>query len=113
MLEVFLATRLVVDTGMNLLGWSLAEGRQYMRDHTLESETQIATESLRYSADMPGQALAYQMGKLELLALREQAASELGDSFDVRGFHETVLEHGSLPMTVLREHVEWWIEQQR
>ncbi len=113
MLEVFLATRLVVDTGMNLLGWSLEEGREFMREHTLESETQIATESLRYSADMPAQALAYQMGKLEFLELRERAQAALGERFDLPAFHEALLENGSLPMAVLEEHVDWWIEQQR
>ena len=64
-LEVFLATRLIVDTGMNSMGWSLERGRETMRHHTLESETQIQTESLRYSADMPGQALAYQIGQAQ------------------------------------------------
>ncbi|MEM6703080.1 MAG: DUF885 domain-containing protein [Acidobacteriota bacterium] len=111
-LEVFLATRLVVDTGMNLLGWSLEEARDFMREHTLESETQIGTESLRYSADMPAQALAYQMGKLEILELRRRASEALGERFDLRLFHETLLENGSLPMAVLAEHVDWWIEQQ-
>ena len=111
-LEVFLATRLVVDTGMNLLGWPLEQAREFMREHTLESETQIGTESLRYSADMPAQALAYQMGKLELLELRKKATEALGDRFDLRLFHEALLENGSLPMAVLAEHVDWWIEQQ-
>ena len=111
-LEVFLATRLVVDTGMNLLGWSLQEGRDFMREHTLESETQIATESLRYSADMPSQALAYQMGKRKFQQLRARATESLGESFDIRRFHAAVLEHGSLPMRVLEQHIDWWIEQE-
>ncbi len=112
-LEIFLATRLVVDTGMSALGWSLEQGREFMREHTLESETQIGTESVRYSADMPAQALAYQMGKLELLRLRRHAEAELGDAFDLRAFHEALLEHGSLPMAVLGEHINWWIAQQK
>ena len=111
LIESFLATRLVVDTGMNVLDWSLEQGREFMRDHTIESETQIGTESVRYSADMPAQALAYQMGKMELRRLREHAAAELENDFDIREFHEAVLEHGSLPMTVLKEHIDWWIEQ--
>ena len=109
-LEVFLATRLVVDTGMNLLGWSLEDGRSYMREHILESETQIGTESLRYSADMPAQALAYQMGKLKFIELRERAQAALGERFDIRAFHETVLENGSVPMAVLEAHIDRWIE---
>ena len=112
-LEIFLANRLVVDPGMNGLGMSLEEARQHMRDNTFESETQIATETLRYSTDMPGQALGYQMGKRALMQLRAHAEEELGDDFDLRGFHEAVLSPGALPMTVLEEHIDWWIEQQR
>ncbi|MEE2775429.1 MAG: DUF885 domain-containing protein [Acidobacteriota bacterium] len=112
-LEIFLATRLVVDTGMNVFGWTLEEGREYMREHTLESETQIATESLRYAADMPAQALAYQMGKLKFIELRERAAQSLGERFDVRRFHEAILENGSLPMSVLERHIDRWIEEER
>ncbi len=113
MLDVFLASRLVVDTGMNLLGWSLEQGRAYLRDHTLESENQINTESLRYSADVPGQALAYQMGKQRILELRQQAREALGERFDIRRFHEAVLAPGSLPIAVLERHVAWFIEQER
>jgi uncharacterized protein (DUF885 family) len=112
-LEIFLASRLVVDTGMNSLGWSLEQGRAYQREHTLESETQIASESLRYSTDMPGQALAYQMGKRKLLELRRHAEEELGPRFDVRRFHEAILAPGSLPLAVLERHIEWFIEQER
>jgi uncharacterized protein (DUF885 family) len=112
-LEVFLANRLVVDPGMNLLGWSLEDGRQFMREHTLESQTQIDTESLRYSADMPAQALAYQMGKLKFIELRDRAATELGDDFDIRAFHEAVLEHGSLPMAVLEEVIDRFIAENK
>ncbi|MDX1395939.1 MAG: DUF885 domain-containing protein [Gemmatimonadota bacterium] len=110
-LESFLATRLVVDPGMNYFGMTLEEARAFMRENTLESETQIATESLRYSTDMPGQALAYQMGKRRLLELRADAQSRLGPSFDIRAFHETVLDQGSLPLVVLEGRVERWVEQ--
>jgi uncharacterized protein (DUF885 family) len=112
-LEIFLASRLVVDTGMNALGWTLEQGRAYQLEHTLESETQIATESLRYSTDMPAQALAYQMGKLELLELRRRTEEALGERFDVRAFHEAILGPGSLPLAVLERHVEWFLEQER
>ncbi len=113
MLEIFLANRLVVDPGMNALGMSLEEARQHTRDNTFESETQINTETLRYSTDMPGQALGYQMGKRKLLQLRAHAEAELGEDFDLRAFHEAVLSPGALPMTVLEQHIDWWIEQQR
>ena len=113
MMEIFVATRLVVDTGMNLLGWTLEEGRQYMRDHIFDSETQIASESLRYSTDMWGQALGYQMGKRAILGLRRKAEAELGDDFDLRRFHEAVLEPGSLPIAVLESHIDRFIEEER
>ncbi len=113
MMEIFVATRLVVDTGMNLLGWTLEEGRQYMRDHIFDSETQIASESLRYSTDMWGQALGYQMGKRAILGLRRKAEAELGDDFDIRRFHEAVLGPGSIPITVLESHIDRFIEAER
>lgn len=112
MMEIFVATRLVVDTGMNLLGWTLEEGRQYMRDHIFDSETQIRSESLRYSTDLWGQALGYQMGKRAIVDLRRKAEAALGDGFDLRRFHEAVLGPGSLPITVLESHIERFIASQ-
>ena len=112
-LEIFLGTRLVVDPGMNYFDWSLEQGRDFMRESTFESETQIATESLRYSTDMPGQALAYQMGKRKFLELRARAEAELGDDFDIRRFHEAIIGSGSMPMDVLDEHIDWFIEQEK
>jgi uncharacterized protein (DUF885 family) len=105
-MDLFLSTRLVVDTGMNALGWSRERAMDYMRAHTFESETQIGTESLRYSADMPGQALAYKMGSRTIRALRERMRERLAERFDVRRFHEAVLMHGSMPLGVLEQHVE-------
>jgi uncharacterized protein (DUF885 family) len=113
MMEIFLANRLVLDPGMNALGMSLEEAREFMRANTFESETQIGTETLRYSTDMPGQALGYQMGKRRLMEIRQRAMDELGDAFDLRAFHEAVLSPGALPMSVLEEHIERWIVQQR
>jgi uncharacterized protein (DUF885 family) len=103
--ERFTAQRLVVDTGLGALGWTLQRAREYMRANTTESGTQIATETLRYATDLPGQALAYRIGYLEFQALREQTASASGASFDVRDFHETVLGTGALPFPVIREHL--------
>jgi uncharacterized protein (DUF885 family) len=105
-MDLFLSTRLVVDTGMNALGWSRERAMQFMRDHTLESATQIATETLRYSTDMPGQALAYKLGSRTLRELRERMRAKLGASFDVRRFHQAVLGHGSMPLALLEQHVE-------
>jgi len=108
-LELFLANRLVVDPGMNLLGWTLEQGREYMREHTLESETQIASETLRYSTDIPGQAVAYQMGKRRILELRAKAQAALGERFYIRRFHEAVVGSGALPLAVLEKQVDRFI----
>lgn len=112
-LEIFLATRLVVDPGMNYFDWSLEQARDFMRESTFESATQIATESLRYSTDMPAQALGYQMGKRKFLELRARAEAELGDDFDLRRFHEAIMGPGSMPMQVLEGHIDWFIEQEK
>ena len=111
--EIFFSTRLVVDTGMNYYGWSLEKGRQYMRDHTFQSETEIETESLRYSTDMPGQALNYHAGFQRLLDLRERARELAGDDFDIKDFHDAVLGSGGLPMEVLEKHIEWYFDPDR
>jgi uncharacterized protein (DUF885 family) len=110
---MFITVRLVVDTGMNALGWSRDKGVAFMRDNLMETDTQIASESLRYSCDIPGQALAYKMGALEIQRLREKTRAALGPRFDVRRFHEAVLGSGSLPMTALERHVDWFIRQEK
>jgi len=111
-LESFLAARLVVDPGMNYMEWPLERARQFMRSYTVESVTQINSETLRYSTDLPGQALAYQMGRRKLDELRLKAETALGDRFDVRRFHDAVLSAGSLPMAVLEQHIDWFIRQE-
>ena len=105
-MDLFLSTRLVVDTGMNALGWSRDRAMQYMRDHTFESDAQIATETLRYSSDIPGQALAYKLGSRTIRDLRERTRARLGARFDVRRFHDAVLGHGAMPLGVLERHLE-------
>lgn len=112
-MDMFLSTRLVVDTGMNALGWPHAKAREYMREHILESEVQIASETLRYAVNMPGQALAYKMGSAKIWELRRHAEKELGAQFDLRRFHEAVLGSGSLPLSVLEGHIAWWIRQEK
>ena len=105
------SVRLVVDTGLNYMGWSLEQATTYMREHELESETQIRTELLRYTTGTPAQALAYKMGSREILALREKARKELRKNFDIREFHDWVLGSGPMPLEVLAWHVDWCIEQ--
>lgn len=79
----------------------------------METDTQILSETLRYSCDMPGQALAYKMGAMRIVELREKARAALGPKFDVRAFHDWVLASGSLPMTTLDRHVMALINQSR
>ena len=109
LMDMFLSCRLVVDTGMNEFGWSRDSASTYMLARLIESPTQIASETLRYSTDLPGQALGYKIGVLEFLRLREKAKQELGPAFDIRAFHDVVLSSGSLPMTVLAWKVNQWI----
>lgn len=104
--EAFLASRLVVDTGLNALGWNLAQARDYMRANSFFPETEIASETLRYGADIPAQALAYKLGDRALMAMREWMRMALGARFDIRDFHDTVLRAGAMPLPMLAERVE-------
>lgn len=105
-MDAFLTSRLVVDTGMNRLGWSLEQAREYMRRHSGMSETEILSETLRYSCDLPAQALAYKLGDNYILDLREKMRAALGAGFDIRDFHSAVLGPGSLPLADLAWHLE-------
>ncbi|MER8101368.1 DUF885 domain-containing protein [Kitasatospora sp. NPDC094016] len=103
--ERFTAQRLVVDTGLNLGTMSLEQAREFMRANSTEADGQIASDLLRYSTDLPGQALSYRAGFLEFGRLRARAEAELGAGFDVRAFHEAVLGGGALPFPGLRRRV--------
>lgn len=103
--ERFTAQRLVVDTGLNLMGWSLAKAAAFMSANTTESDAQVASEVIRYSTDLPAQALGYRAGYLELNRLRERAEKSWSD-FDVRDFHELVLAPGALPFPVIEESID-------
>lgn len=104
--DSFLSARLVLDTGMNHLGWPLEKARAFMRENTFSGESEIATETLRYSTDMPAQALAYKLGHEKIWDIRRQQAQRLGDSFDIRRFHAAVLGSGAMPMPLLERHVQ-------
>lgn len=108
--DAFLTSRLVVDTGMNALGWSLEQARQYMREHTVLSEAEIRSETLRYSTDIPAQSLAYKIGEIKMHELRQRARTALGNRFDIRDFHDTVLGSGGMPLEVLDWHVNRWLD---
>ena len=98
---------------MNALGWTRQQAIDYLRENTLESDTQIGTETLRYAVDIPAQALAYKMGSATIWDLRHEAEKELGTKFDLRRFHDAVLGGQAMPMNVLEQHVGWWIEGEK
>lgn len=106
MMDAFLTCRLVVDTGMNALGWSLEQARDYMRANAFMPEPEIRSESIRYSCDMPGQALAYKIGEHFLIARREAMQTRLADRFDIRKFHDVVLKPGALPLSIAAQNIE-------
>lgn len=96
----FVAQRLVVDTGLNALGWSLQRARSYMSAMTFEAPEQVATETLRYATDLPGQAVGYRLGYLKLGELRQRLGRP------AKEFHEVVLGPGALPLSVVAQHVD-------
>jgi uncharacterized protein (DUF885 family) len=106
--EMWRAVRLVVDTGIHSKGWTREQAIDYFRANTAVAEKDIAVEVDRYIA-MPGQALAYKVGQLEILRLRQRAQQKLGPRFDIRAFHSLMLESGSLPLPVLESKVDRWI----
>lgn len=108
----FVAQRLVVDTGLNALGWTLEQAHAYMSANTLEKPEQVTSEILRYSTDLPAQALCYRWGFLKFRELRAQAQATLGDRFDLAGFHEAILDQGALPLPVLEQSLREWAEGQ-
>jgi uncharacterized protein (DUF885 family) len=106
--EMWRAIRLVVDTGVHWKHWSRDQMVELFRNYTAMDEPNIQTEVDRYIAD-PGQALAYKIGQMKILALREQARNELGARFDVRDFHDAVLARGALPLDELQKSVDGYI----
>jgi uncharacterized protein (DUF885 family) len=104
------AARLVVDTGLHFYGWSREQALEYMVAHVPMPREFLATEVDRYVV-MPGQALAYLTGKLQILRLRESARDRLGPDFSLPAFHAAVLDHGSLPMPTLARSIEGWLDR--
>jgi len=108
--EMWRACRLVVDTGMHALGWSRQQTIDFMTENTALSHHEIDTETNRYIA-VPGQALAYKLGELKIMELREMAEKELGNQFDIRDFHEAVLMNGPVTLPVLEYQVKGFIRE--
>ena len=110
--ELLRANRLVLDTGVHYKHWTRQQMVDYFRAHSAQDEPTIQAETDRYIV-WPGQALAYKLGQLKIIELRERAKAALGERFDLRAFHDAVLENGAVPLTVLEQQVEAFITARR
>jgi uncharacterized protein (DUF885 family) len=109
--EMWRAVRLVVDTGMHSQGWTRQQSIDFFRDNTGKTDQDITVEVDRYIV-WPGQALAYKLGQLKIRELRTRAEKALGEKFDVRSFHDAVLEQGAVPLDLLEAQVNTWLNAQ-
>jgi uncharacterized protein (DUF885 family) len=109
--EMWRAVRLVVDTGMHSMGWTRQQAIDFFHDNTGKTEQDITVEVDRYIV-WPGQALAYKIGQMKIRELRAEAEKKLGAKFDVRKFHDAVLENGAVPLNVLEAHMKQWTDSQ-
>jgi uncharacterized protein (DUF885 family) len=109
--DMWRACRLVIDTGIHQYGWSRQQAIDYLANHTALSQHEVETEVDRYIS-WPGQALAYKLGELTILKLRQEAETTLGPKFDERSFHDTILALGSVPLNVLEDRMHAWIREQ-
>ena len=110
-MEAWRASRLVVDTGIHYLGWTRQQAIDYMTENTALSPHNIVAEVDRYIG-WPGQALAYKVGELEITKLRRETEAQLGESFDLRAFHDEVLAVGAIPIPLLQKRIHRWIDSQ-
>ncbi len=109
--EMWRAVRLVVDTGMHYRGWTRQQAIDFFKDNAAKTELDIINEIDRYIA-WPGQALAYKIGQLKILELRQRAEQSLGDDFDIRAFHDALLGGGALPLEVLETRMNLWLAEE-
>ena len=110
--EIWRAIRLVTDTGLHAKGWTEADAIKYFSENSSISSGAIQAEVRRYMV-IPGQATGYKIGMLKIQELRKLAETELGDQFDIKGFHDTVLGSGALPLEILEKEVKRWIEKEK
>jgi uncharacterized protein (DUF885 family) len=106
--EIWRAVRLVLDTGLHSKGWTEEQAVEYFKANSAITETQARSEVQRYLV-LPGQATSYKVGMMKIQELRAKAEAALGDKFDIRGFHDTVLAGGGMPLTILERRVDQWI----
>ena len=109
--EMWRAVRLVVDTGMHSKGWTRQQAIDFFRENTGKTDQDITVEVDRYIV-WPGQALAYKLGQLKIRELRTRAEKTLGNGFDIRSFHDAVLEEGAIPLDILETHMDAWLGRQ-
>ncbi len=109
--EMWRAVRLVVDTGMHSMGWTRQQAIDFFRENTGKTDQDITVEVDRYIV-WPGQALAYKIGQMKIRELRAETEKRLGAKFDVRKFHDAVLENGAVPLTVLEARMTQWLDAQ-
>ncbi|MBX9886340.1 MAG: DUF885 domain-containing protein [Flavobacteriaceae bacterium] len=110
--EMHRAVRLVVDTGLHSKGWTREQAIKYSLENEAESEASITTEIERYMA-IPGQALSYKIGQLKIMELRKRAQDKMGKQFDIKKFHEKVLESGVMPLALLESKIDAWIAENK
>jgi uncharacterized protein (DUF885 family) len=109
--EMWRAVRLVVDTGLHAKGWTEEQAIAYFKEKTPIAEEAIISEVRRYLV-LPGQATSYKIGMLKIIELRENAKKILGEGFDIRGFHDTILGGGAMPLAILERRVNDWVKSQ-
>lgn len=110
--EMWRAVRLVVDTGMHVMGWTRQEAIDFFKENSSKPEHDIIVEIDRYIV-WPGQALAYKIGELKIKELRKFASTELGDAFDLRAFHDQVLGNGAVPLEILEKQIKAWVAEKK
>ena len=111
--DAFLCCRLVIDTGLNALGWTYQDAVDFLKEHTMFTQLEMHTELVRYTCGMPAQALAYKWGSLFFFDMRHRAEEALGDKFDIKRYHDAVLEYGAIPLDLLEYHFQWYLEQEK